>query len=168
MDIFLCDINGTFTGKQETREEDLEVFSNLLNSLALKSDTKKIVFSFLSTNTIKEVLKSMKELFPYIDKSFVQLGTQFGDNQMFENGQIMSCNETKLSQINDYLNEKNVSTIYIADDTELQVRMECYIIKKLCPKARIVIFKTNQEKGLASLNKEITNYLRQNKKVMKI
>ncbi len=129
MDIFFCDIAGTFTGQKENRDKSLKKFVSNLSRLLKQSKSDKMLFCFISSDTIEKVMKNTNELKKYLNDSNIELGNQYSFEQSFKyKEKPTDCVKGKTSQIFSYLAEqKNVNNVYFADDTEIYHEMISYI-----------------------------------------
>ena len=129
MDMFFCDINGTYTGDEETRKRDVENFSKNLSSLIDSDNADKLVFSFISSDNTDYVTRYIKELQKYITDSRIIFGYQYANDKKFLiDSSPVTCDEGKTNQIMDAINlNKDIKSIYFADDTLLFHEMVDYI-----------------------------------------
>ena len=120
MDIFLCDIVGTFTGN-ENRSEELRKLAKNLTKIADIDDVSVLSFSFISSCHSNQVNEYVKELSKYIDDKRIIFGQQFSSQHKFIPGNdLQKCVAGKSSQILDIIKkEKNIKNIYYADDVSL-------------------------------------------------
>ena len=116
--MFYCDIVGTFYRKKDFKDEDqeLERFVNNLNSLMIKNNTSKLIFSFITTENEDFVNKMEEKIKPYIEGTNILLG-----NHIYDDGKkIVSKPVDILKDIERQNKKHNIDKkIYYADDCEL-------------------------------------------------
>lgn len=129
MDMFFCDISGTYTGNEETRKRDVENFSKNLSSLIDSDNADKLIFSFISSDNADFVKRYINELQKYITDPRIIFGYQYANDKKFLINSIpIDCEEGKTSQIMEAINlNKDIKSIYFADDTLLFHEMVDYI-----------------------------------------
>lgn len=118
MDIFFCDVIGTFTGSNEERHQELERLVRNLKRLAKVDNSNCLLFCFLSTEKPDDVLKFVTEIKAYN----VLLGPHFGENCIIRVNQAEAMidyyeNFTKIDQMKYVVENMPVRNIYYADDS---------------------------------------------------
>lgn len=171
MNIFFCDIIGTFKSKNsENRIQALKNFVDNLNNIIAVDHLDKLYFSFISSNHMEDVLMCVKELMPFIDNNKIIFGAQFSSKHIFIDGERKRYDSCKASQMMKFLDHKDIKNIYYADDTNINHTLFEHTIKKLHPEINIEsfipgTFKMTEnaigidEKGLSGLNKLLKIYV---------
>ena len=80
MNLFLCDIEGTYKGSKN-REEQLNRLINNLNKIN-EIDNSNMIFSFISDSEFEDVKKCIKELKKYLSND-ITLGFQYANRYKF-------------------------------------------------------------------------------------
>lgn len=177
MNIFLCDIGGTFDSSINTnRNSEIIAFLKNLKDLITYDNLDNFSFSFITEGNIDYLKPYYEELKSALNNR-ITLGPQFSfDRIMLNNKEISVQTKSKLDHIINILNKKNVKTIYYADDSSLNHEIITSIITNHYPNIELINFqpsctKNNEnfycslKKGLPGLNESINNYL--NKKQVK-
>lgn len=130
--IFFCDIEGTFTSKSESRIEKLQFFQKQLLQLANKYP---LIFSFITSGTIDYLEPYINEWKPYVTEP-IYLGRQFFDNGFIDNEKIHHTKRlTKFEQIFSYIEyikqTYHIHNIFLADDTSMNHELVYYFNKTL-------------------------------------
>lgn len=130
MNIFFCDISGTFTG-DVNREQSLKNLADNLNRLIESEDIPNLKFSFISSENPEFIKQYVKELKKYITNPKIQLGTHYGfDKKFIEGEEPVECPMGKAGQIIDELKHyDNINKIYYDDDTPIYHVMIDYIAR---------------------------------------
>lgn len=177
MNIFLCDISGTFDSSSNTnRNSELIAFLKNLKDLINYDNLDNFSFSFITADNIDYLKPYYEELKSALNNQ-ITLGPQFSFNRiMLNNKEISVQTKSKLDHIINILKKKNVKTIYYADDSSLNHEIIDAIITRNYPNVELINFQPScaidkencycsLKKGLPGLNESINNYL--NKKQVK-
>lgn len=164
--LFFCDICGTFdtTNPLKTNEEELKGFVDNLNKLTLYSKTDKLIFLFVTTETLDTVNLMERRLKTYTSaNSVISIGAHIycdGINDVNKPYEI-------LTYIKRLQSLYNIDTIYYADDTQFfhLVLNELKVYFNIENEINSIIPKNN---GLNDVNNIIENILNNlsNKKVL--
>ena len=163
--LFFCDICGTFDSNNtlKTDEEELKRFADNLNKLILYSKTDKLIFSFVTTETLDTVNLMEGQLKTYTTNSNISIGKHIycdGINDVNKPYDILAYIK-RLQSVYD------IDTIYYADDTTFfhLVLNELKIYFDIENEINSIIPKNN---GLNDVNNIIENILNNlpNKRVL--
>lgn len=170
MDIFFCDIVGTFEGNQENRVYEVKEFIEKILKLVEIDQVNHIIFSFISSENMEIVKQCINEIKPYLNDQ-IKLGIQFSEEAIYFEGSVSEINMSgKLEQIL-YVTKKleKVKNIYFADDSEINQKIISEVLKVKYPNFNIIsfvpgteskqFFYGNEQKGITGLNKIIDHYI---------
>ncbi len=156
MNLFLCDIEGTYKGI-ENREEVLKRFINNLNKIN-EIDDSKMIFSFISDDNYSEVNECFDEIKKYLTDN-IKLGFQYSSDYIFNNNNIIKSNyRSKIEKCFDASNIDNINKIFYADDSVMNQIIVVESLKIKHPNVEIIGL--NPSRGLNDLNIEIEKYLK--------
>lgn len=140
MNIFFCDIRGTFDGSHEEREEQLKRFVANLQKLMQIDGLNQLVFSFVSTDEMDYVKTVIEELKPYLVGTNIVLGPQMAYNEILINDVVKPYFIGKTYQMMKYIDGEDLKNIYFADDTLLHHNILKFIISKEHPNVKLKNF----------------------------
>ncbi len=176
MNIFLCDIGGTFNCfNYENRHRDLKQFSNNLKQLMNYNSLNNLYFSFITADDIDFLKPYLNEIKKYLENTSIKLGPQFSQNSILTNNSELPIQvKNKIDHIINILRNKDINTIFFADDMKMNHKILEEIISRHYPQIELIHFMpgnninlenafSNQSKGLESLNICIEKYLNQGK-----
>lgn len=149
--IFYCDIENTFTDSEdnitaEKRNSELATFADSLDKLCDQLEIEELLFSFISSNPIKDIVYRLKEFSPFVKNSkHLSFGTSFSDKQKimgddFDN--VLDCKTTgkPFQIINNikhietdetyFLHDDDIKLIFFADDCAMQQMFLQQIIER--------------------------------------
>lgn len=185
MDLFFCDIEGTISSSKEERENELDIFVKNLSLLLNQSNSKKLIFGFISTGDSTTINSYITELKRYINDPRIEFGYNYGYDERFKyNEESEKITNGKNSQILHEIVEncdKTINNIYYADDTTIYHKiLDHCCSKKAIPANKIVSFipgidkreisaeniiiSCSKNKALKGLNQCIEEYIKQNNK----
>lgn len=177
MNIFFCDIIGTFY-ENEIDENEIKKLIKNINELANIDNVDKTIFSFVSSENIEYVSSFVEILKNFLNDRII-LGMQFSSNYIMEQGNMIEIsNESKSDQILYALKNNDIKNIYFADDMLINHLMVNNLINEICPNMKIiniipgtVINEENmigtKEKGLFGVNKILNGYIEKSMNVTK-
>lgn len=156
MNVFFCDIRGTFDSTTENRELKIKQFVNFLTKISQKLEIDDLIFRFITADDMDYLLGYVQELEPHTKNTPIRLTSQFSEHQKYKNGEIIDIPYTnKLDQIR-YISEgRNVDKIFYADDSIQNQIIISKVLSILCPDAEIISFIPGKEsvKNLEKLEK---------------
>ncbi len=194
MDIFFCDIRGTYTGSEIFREDSIKTFIELLLKSLDQDNSSKLYFSFVSSEnseTLKKYISEFKKALIEMNcEDIIYLGKCYSlDEIVHEDLSTEAYLTGKTAQIiNHLVDSEVVKNIYIADDTLLFHNMISkllnitltnskksnkiiHMIPGLENTSKIKIHSASQyfyseERGINGLNKCILNKIENQKKLV--
>lgn len=178
MDIFFCDIVGTYQGTSQNRKQEVKKFVKKVLKLVEIDQVDHIIFSFVSSENMEIVKSCIDEITPYLNDQ-IKLGIQFSESEIYFEGLIrqteMSCKLDQILYVTRKLGE--VKNIYFADDSEfIQTLVSDFFAQKY-PQFNVIsfvpgtqstrfLYKTEQ-KGIDGLNKIMDQYIHMKKPITK-
>lgn len=170
MDIFFCDIVGTFEGNQENRINEIKEFIQKVLTIVEIDQVDHIIFSFISSENMDIVKGCINEITPYLNNQ-IKLGIQFSEEQIYFEGLVKETNMVgKLEQIV-YATKKleKVKNVYFADDSEIMQIIVSNFFERKYPEFNLVSFVPgtdsknflygHEQKGIVGLNKIMDHYI---------
>ncbi len=165
MKLFICDYTGTFTGGED-RENELKKFFALLDQLA---GDEQMMFSFASTNMLKDLETSLIEADKYRSSKIIMGPQHAGDAYLDEKRNVIVRDAPyKVNNIKDLLNKYQsfLTTVYYAEDALILQKTLHRLIGQFpvdyvafMPGGNISEAYCSSQKGLPGLNEAIQNHL---------
>lgn len=122
MNIFFCDIWGTFNYEEENKEELMTRFVFQLQKMMKKDNINELEFIFISLEQTDVIYKYMSEFNSFLINNnlngSIKINLAFGENEYIDiNGEKSECISGKVAQILSYIKNKDINKLYFADDT---------------------------------------------------
>ena len=141
MNVFFCDINGTFDHGEENRRNSVLKFVKSLLRLMKENNIDDLVFRFVTSDDIEYLLPYIHELEKEVVGSPIRLTSQFSYQYIYKNGDIKeSIYNNKLDQIRHVSENCDIERIFIADNSMINQLLLRRILTITCPKSKIVSF----------------------------
>lgn len=143
MNIFLCDLVGTFDGSFN-RSEQLKVFKRLLEEM--ENEYGLISFSFVTSDDYDFLIKYIEELKFLITSKNINISTHFCYDKIYSDGDIKETSDlSKASKIIKYISDKDFDRIFFADDSSFEHELFKAILYQCYPDCELIEFRPNCE-----------------------
>lgn len=172
MNVFFCDIVGTFNGYEENINLRKEKIKILVDKLIELSDNQILYFNFISGDNYLFVKRYIDEIQEYIKDTNIILDTNYCYNQIYKNNTLYNnpylC---KWEQIYSYVeNNPNINRIYYAEDSIINLQMTEELLSEEYKNIELIQFIPgseineynivgSKEKGIDSLINILTKYI---------
>ena len=177
MNVFFCDIVGTFNGYEENIKLRKEKIKILVDKLIELSDNQILYFNFISGDNYLFVKRYIDEIQEYIKDTNIILDTNYCYNQIYKNNTLYNnpylC---KWEQIYSYVEDNpNINRIYFAEDSIINLQMTEELLNEEHKNIELIQFIPgleineynivgSKEKGIDSLINILTKYINNLKK----
>ena len=171
MNIFFCDVRGTFDGNVENRSKAVDRFVNNLRNICQILNIEEMTFDFVTSEDMPTLLTFIKELEPLIKNTPIRFANQFSDREKYYQGKIEeSEHKNKLAQIYYSLKGKDIKRVFFADDTLVQQKIVKRVLRTSNPQLDFVSIMPNtyqktedgyisEKYGIDGLNEAVETYI---------
>lgn len=143
MNVFFCDIRGTFDSVND-RKKSLQEFTNTMLDIMSKLHINDLAFRFMTSDDMNFLIKYVNEVGPFFEETPIRLTSQFSSDQRYKNGQIFDiAYHNKVDQVKYISMGKDIERVFLADDSSINIEMISNVLSKICPNADIVAFNPN-------------------------
>ncbi|MEG0826037.1 MAG: hypothetical protein RR404_01065 [Bacilli bacterium] len=178
MNIFFCDIQGTFSGDEKTRNEDLKKFINNLLKIIEVDNLENLNISFITTGPIVLLKQAITDLIPLLEGIKITLGEQLCDKYIILNSNLFEHRfKAKSDQILALIKKHKPKKVYYAEDNQINQLITSQIINKTYPNIKYVGFLPGtsinhpniycgSDRNIAGLNQALESYHQQLEKTI--
>ena len=171
MNIFFCDLRGTYDGDIENRAKAIDRFVNNLRNICRILNIEEMLFDFITTDNMQTLITYIKEFEPYVENTQIKLDNQFSSDKKYYQGAIVENeHDNKLAKIYHITKNKGVKRIFYADDTISQQKMIRGVLEKKEPNIEVISIIPNNrlefenayvsnKYGIDGLNEAVETYI---------
>lgn len=164
--LFFCDIYGTFdnsANKNTDINEEIKIFTNNLEKIKEKNNSDRIIFSFVTTETIETVIEKEALLKENSTSNNIIIGNHFYSKHKAD---ITNKAALMLNYIKELEQKYIIDEIYYADDCEFYHIM-LYGLKKIHKVNYFINSIIPKNNGIIDVNYELENeYIKQKQKII--
>lgn len=164
--LFFCDIYGTFDNSAEKSTDiksEIKIFTNNLEKIKEKNNSNKIIFSFVTTETIETIIEKEALLKESSASNNIIIGKHFYSKHKAD---VTNKAALMLNYIKELEKNYIIDEIYYADDCEFYHLM-LYGLKKLYKVNYFINSIIPKNNGIIDVNYALENeYIKQKQKMI--